>query len=76
MNDSLFAEEINTVLNTCIMAIDELCAEGVSQDEAVLEVLTKFEKTMQEHGVRPDESQMMLLDLSSELRNYYHGNKQ
>jgi len=74
--NSIFAEEIETVLNTCVMAIDELCAEGLSQDEAVLEVLTKFEKTMQEHGVRPDESQMMLMDLSAELHNYYHGKKQ
>jgi len=31
---------------------------------------------MQEHGVRPDESQMMLMDLSAELHNYYHGKKQ
>ena len=74
--NSLFAQEIETVLNTCIMAIDELCAQGISQDNAVLEVLTKFEKTMQEHGVKPDESQMMLLDLSAELRNYYLGDKQ
>ena len=76
MSDSIFSQEIQTMLNTCITAIDELCAEGISQDEAVLEVLSKFEKTMQEHGVRPDESQMMLMDLSSELRNYYHENKQ
>ena len=73
---SLFAQEIETVLNTCVMAIDELCAEGISQDNAVLEVLTKFEKTMQEHGVKPDECQMMLMDLSAELYNYYHGDKQ
>jgi hypothetical protein len=74
--NSLFAQEIETVLSTCVMAIDELCAQGISQDNAVLEVLTKFEKTMQEHGVKPDESQMMLLDLSAELRSYYHGEKQ
>ncbi|MFK5986907.1 MAG: hypothetical protein QM479_15980 [Pseudomonadota bacterium] len=74
--NSIFAQEIETVLNTCIIAIDELCAEGQSQDNAVLEVLTKFEKTMQEHGVKPDESQMMLMDLSSELHKYYFGNKQ
>jgi len=74
--DSIFAQEIETILHTCIMAIDELCADGLSQDQAVFEVLTKFENTMQEHGVRPDESQIMLLDLSAELRKYYHGNKQ
>jgi len=76
MNNSIFAQEIETILHTCIMAINELRAEGVSLDEAVLDVLTKFEKTMQEHGVRADESQMMLMDLSSELRNYYHADKQ
>ncbi len=75
MSDSIFAQEIETMLNTCIMAIDELCAEGISQDSAVLEVLSKFEKIMQEHGVKPDESQMMLMELSHELRNYYHNNK-
>jgi len=73
---SIFAQEIETILNTCVMAIDELCAEGISQENAVLEVLTKFETTMQENGVRPDESQMMLMDLSAELYNYYHGAKQ
>lgn len=76
MSDSIFSQEIQAILNTCIMAIDELCSEGISQDEAVLDVLTKFEKTMQEHGVKPDENQMMLMDLSSELHNYYHGDKQ
>ncbi|MCU7834938.1 MAG: hypothetical protein KZQ83_06740 [gamma proteobacterium symbiont of Taylorina sp.] len=76
MNNSIFAQEIEAILDTCIMAINELCAEGHSQDEAVLEVLSNFENTMEEHGVRPDERQMMLLDLSAELRNYYHGNKQ
>ena len=76
MNNSIFAQEIETILDTCVMAINELCAKGISQDEAVLEVLTKFEKTMEEHGVRPDECQMMLMDLSAELRNYYHGDKQ
>lgn len=74
--NSIFAQEIETVFNTCIMAIDELRAEGINQDNAVLEVLTKFEKTMQENGVRPDECQMMLMDLSGELHNYYHANKQ
>jgi hypothetical protein len=74
--NSIFAPEIETILNTCVMAIDELCAEGISQDNAVLEVLTKFEKTMQEHGVKPDESQTMLHDLSAELYNYYHADKQ
>ena len=74
--NSIFSQEIETILNTCIMAIDELCTEGHSQDDAVLEVLGKFEETMQEHGVRPDESQMMLLDLSGELRKYYNGQKQ
>ncbi len=74
--DSIFAQEIETVLNTCITAIDKRYGEGVSQEDAVLEVLTKFEKTMQEHGVKPDESQMMLMDLSEELRKYYHSDKQ
>jgi len=74
--ESLFAEEIKTMLDTCIMAIDELRAEGMSLDDAVLEVLGKFEDIMQENGVMPDESQMMLLDLSAELRKHYHGEKQ
>ena len=74
--NSLFEQEIETILHTCVMAINNLCEEGLSQDNAVLEVLTNFEKTMKEHGVKPDQSQMMLLDLSEELHNYYHGVKQ
>lgn len=70
--NSIFEQEIETVLHTCVMAINNLCEEGYSQDKAVLEVLTNFEKTMKEHGVKPDESQMMLLDLSEELHKYYH----
>jgi len=70
--ESIFAEEIETILATCIMAIDEQCEEGVSLDNAVVEILTKFETTMQENGVKPDESQMMLMDLSSSLRKHYH----
>lgn len=73
--ESIFADEIQTMLDTCIMAIDELCSEGKSLDDAVLEVLSQFEDIMRENGVKPDESQMMLLDLSAELRKHYHGDK-
>jgi hypothetical protein len=70
--ESLFAQEIETILSTCIMAIDERCDEGAELDSAVVEILTKFEATMQENGVKPDESQMMLMDLSTALRKHYH----
>jgi|GEM_PF-3159157 len=73
--DSLFAEEIERMLGTCISAIDELQSKGHSLDEAVLEVLGQFEDTMLDHGVTPDQSQMMLLDLSTELRRHYKVNK-